>query len=286
MEKAVAVEASTDAAEIVGLRMARKVWSRMSDGRLLGLGFIVWHLLLIQRVTGNADQWVLSAMFWGAIAYQAMHLPRRERVRGWSRFLGWFLVGGLAIASFQLPINSAFVRVFPGWVAIAWVLLTVGWPTRRLWRPFLLVLALMIPPRLLPLLVQPWLDDICTLTAQTAAFGLHLVGFSVVQQGPFIQLPQGVVEVREGCTGVALAGTLLQLMVGMVALFPGIPVRKLIVESGAIAFFLSSLRVALMAAVVNRPDAFDYWHGNPGNQLFTLLAFLLFGLLIMHHEPN
>jgi len=266
--------------------MVGKVWNRMGDGRLLGLGFIVWHLLLIQRVTGNADQWVLSAMFWWAIAHQAMRLPMQEKVGRWSHFLGWFLVGGLAIASFQWPINSAFVRVFPGVIAIAWVLIALGWPTRHLWRPALLILALMIPPRLLPLLVQPWMDDICTLTAQVAAFGLHLVGFSVVQQGPFIQTPQGVVEVRGGCTGIALAGMLLQLVVGMVAWFPGIPVRILLIESGAIAFLLSSLRVALMAAVVGQTNMFDYWHSNSGNQVFTLLAFLLFGLLILYHEPT
>lgn len=253
-----------------------------------GLGSILalWHLAMILWITGNIDQLMLSLVFWGTILYQVSQLPTQKTVSRWRRFGGWVIMGGVAIATLQHPIPSFYVRLFPGLVTPLWILITVRCPLRILIRPALLILGLMAPPRLLPTLLQPWMDYICVFTAQAGAFGLYLIGFPVTQQGAFIYLPQGSVEVQSACTGVGLAGLLLQLILWVIAVIPNVPAGRLALESGAIALLVSSFRVALMAALVEQPDAFHYWHGDAGNQFFTTLALIAFGWVVLRHYPN
>jgi cyanoexosortase A len=116
-------------------------------------------------------------------------------------------------------------------------------------------------------------------TAQFAAFVLHYVGFNAVQQQTTITINHGAVDVLFRCTGIPLLILLLQLALLFFVLFPLTRQQRVrvIVLAVLIAFLLSSLRVALMAVVVNDPIAFAYWHGGNGSQLFSTGAIVLFG---------
>jgi len=45
-----------------------------------------------------------------------------------------------------------------------------------------------------------------------------------------------------------------------------------------IAFVTSGILVALMAVVVSNQEAFKYWHGPQGNQIFATISILIYGL--------
>ncbi|MFP3325509.1 archaeosortase/exosortase family protein, partial [Planococcus sp. SIMBA_160] len=89
------------------------------------------------------------------------------------------------------------------------------------------------------------------------------IGFDVSQEGVFIYLPDGSVEVLYACTGGPLIGLLLQLTF---VLFIIAPLNwkfasKILIGLLSLGFFLGVVRVALLAVVVSDDSAFDYWHG-------------------------
>jgi exosortase/archaeosortase len=169
--------------------------------------------------------------------------------------------------------ESAFVRLFPLFAFGGWSLMVRGWRQRPWWSIWALVAALSVPPRALPWLLETLADQpIRTITAALAAFGLHALGFDVVRQGSLIQLPTGTVDVEFACTGAALLGLLLQMSVLIAAMTNWRFVGKLFGGSVAIAALLSTVRVAIMAAVVGNEPVFQFWHGSNGGQLFTLIA--------------
>lgn len=242
---------------------------------LLGLGLVSLHSVLIVCVTGNADQLILSLLFWGAIADQVRQAgPLRWARSPLARVLGLALLGLLCLKS--LPITataSAFVRLFPLLAFAGWSLLVRQGQNGHGWKVWALVVALSVPPRTLPLVLETVLDrPIRVATAAAAAFGLHFLGFDVAQQGSFIQLPSGTVDVEFACTGAALLGLLWQVSVLLAVVTAWAKIRGLILGSVAIAALLSTVRVAIMAAVVGNEALFQFWHGSSGGQLFTLIA--------------
>jgi cyanoexosortase A len=116
---------------------------------------------------------------------------------------------------------------------------------------------------------------------------LHYLGFDAVQQRTTITLNQGAVDVLFRCTGIPLLILLLQLALLFFMMFPLCQKQRmrLLITAVLIAFLLSSLRVALMAVVVNDPIAFSYWHGGNGSQLFSTGAIALFGWLCQQALP-
>ncbi|MFH7243179.1 MAG: archaeosortase/exosortase family protein [Spirulina sp.] len=241
----------------------------------LGLGLVGLHIALIVSVTGNADQVVLSLLFWGAIADQVRQGgPLRWARSPLARILGLALLGLLGLKSLPIPATeSAFVRLFPLLALVGWSLLVRQGKNGHGWKVWALVVALSVPPRALPLVLETVLDrPIRGATAAAAAFGLHFLGFDVAQQGTFIQLPSGTVEVEFACTGAALLGLLLQVSVLLAVVTAWAKIRGLILGSVAIAALLSTVRVAIMAAVVGNEALFQFWHGSSGGQLFTLIA--------------
>ncbi|MFQ4138580.1 archaeosortase/exosortase family protein [Nodosilinea sp. PGN35] len=244
---------------------------------LVGLGLMGLHLALIAAVTGNLDQGVLSLLFWAAIATQVRqqggyHLGRSPSVQR----LGVVAIGLIGLAAWPLlssdpAIARAVVRLLPLGAWAGWCLLGRRWRGQGpIWA---LVVAMSVPPRALPLLLETVLGgQICTTTAAIAAFGLHYLGFEVVQTGSLIQLPTGTVNVEFACTGAALLGLLLQVSILLAALTHWYLLPALGWWSAAIAALLSVVRVAIMAAVVGDETAFQFWHGPSGGQIFTLVA--------------
>lgn len=246
---------------------------------LIGLGLIGLHLALILQVTGNLDQVVLSLLFWAAIAAQVRQSRFDRRGRSPSaQLLGVVLMAaiGLAAGFFYGPgtaTETAFVRLLPVFAFGGWSLLGRGWRGWCWWPVWALVVALSVPPRAVPLLLETGLGQpLRVATAAIAAFGLHYLGFDVVQQGSLIQLPTGTVNVEFACTGAALLGLLLQVSVLLAAMTHWQRLPALGGWSVAIAALLSVIRVAIMATVVGNDAVFEFWHGSGGGQVFTLLA--------------
>ena len=242
---------------------------------LLGLGLVGLHIALIVGVTGNADQVVLSLLFWGAILDQGRQAgPLRWARSPLARILGLALLALLCLKS--LPITateSAFVRLFPLLAFTGWSLVVRQGQNGHGWKVWALVVALSVPPRTLPLVLETLLDrPLRVATAAAAAFGLHFLGFDVAQQGTFIQLPGGTVDVEFACTGAALLGLLLQVSVLLAVVTAWAKLGGMILWSVAIAALLSTVRVAIMAAVVGNEVLFQFWHGSGGGQVFTLIA--------------
>jgi cyanoexosortase A len=260
-------------------------WPLWTGGGLVGL-----HLVLVFKVTGNPDQWLLSLLFWGAIVTQLRRpWPRQLRPALWTRGLGLLVLGLLMLKSWHLNgDDTAFVRLFPLVAFGGWSLMVRGWRQRSWGLVWGLVVALSIPPRALPWLLETIADQpLRTTTAAVAAFGLHYLGFDVVRQGSLIQLPVGTVDVEFACTGAALLGLLLQMSVLIAAMTDWQSIGNLWGGSVAIAALLSTIRVAIMAAVVGNEALFQFWHGANGGQIFTVIALATLACWgFREHHPN
>ena len=151
---------------------------------------------------------------------------------------------------------------------------------KQYWRELIIVLLLSLPESSFLQIIEE-LFNITTLTANFAVLLLWYLGFSVSRQGANIFLPNGAVSVAVFCTGISNALLLLKLSVLFILMFPTDWLKKIIVMIGAIfiAFVTSGIRVAVMAVVVSNQEAFKYWHGPQGNQIFATISILIYGLL-------
>lgn len=249
----------------------------------IGLGLILLHLLLVWKLTEQTDQILLSGMFWLAIAQK---LWRRRRQLQWksdgiTSTIGLLLLGLTLIKSMSLFWTEAsFLRLLPILIAVSLGLLAAGWRLLQFWRELLLLLPLILPKGLLLYGLEAAIGlPIRTLTAQFSSFMLHYLGFTVIRQGTAIELPNGAVDVLFGCTSIPALILLLQLAILFVAFFPVAPAHysRVLAASVAIAFGVSSLRIALLAIVVADASSFSYWHGSQGSQIFSTIAIVLFG---------
>jgi cyanoexosortase A len=254
---------------------------------IVGVGLIALHLVLTWRLLKHSDQLILALLFWGAIAILLWR--RRESLvlesdRGAS-LLGLALVTVLICKSLSLFwFESTFVRVFPGLAALSWALLASGCRLGQYKQEFCIVLTLMLPQGLLAQLLHQQVGSyVQVLVAQIATFLLHYGGVDVVRRGIEVVLGQKAVAVEYGCTGMPMLILLLQLSIVLLMVFPASTLRQilLVVIATLITVSLSSIRVGIMALVVNNPVTFDYWHGAQGSQVFTTLAIGLF--ILSHH---
>lgn len=255
---------------------------------LMGIWLVGLHLILIIKVTGSFDQLVLAGLFWGAIVNQVRgHLPRRLPQSRSATGIGAVIICLLMVKTWNLyGTETAVVRLFPLLAFGGWSLMVRGWRLIPWWPTWVLVVTLSVPPRALPFLLEQIAGaEIQAATATVSAFGLHYLGFNVVQQGSFINLPNGAIEVEFGCTGAALLGLLLQVSVLIAATTRWRRLGKLLALSLVIATLLSIIRVAIMAAVVDDEAVFQFWHNSGGGQIFTLIALGLLAYLGLDPPP-
>jgi len=124
------------------------------------------------------------------------------------------------------------------------------------------------------------------LTAKFATFSLIQVGFDVSNQGVYVILPTGAIEVYGGCSGAVAMLQLLRLALLYFVVFPTrlnqrIWVRVLVpLVAILLAFSVNGFRVALLAVLAGSPSqkAFDYWHLGEGSHMFSMTSVLIFGL--------
>jgi exosortase len=109
---------------------------------------------------------------------------------------------------------------------------------------------------------------------------LKLFGQPVSIQEQFIVLPAGTVEVAPGCDGFEMSFVMVMTAVIMGILFR---VRSrmliaLIAIGITFALVLNICRIAVMvlAAVYWGKDAFEFWHGTIGGQIFSGILFTIY----------
>lgn len=249
---------------------------------IFGIGLVLLHLILTWKLVHQTDQFVLSLLFWQVIislVWQRRSLLNLES-NWFSTLIGFILITLMLLKSISLFwFETSFVRLLPGIIYFSLGLITSGGKLKQYWREGVLLLALIVPQGLVFQGLQLAIGyPVQSLTTQMATFLLHYLGFNVIRQDTIIILSNGAVEVRYACTGVPILIVLLQLAVLFLMTSP-LPRRKQLGMIGlaiAIAFLLSSIRVALMATVAHDSTTFAYWHGPAGSQLFSTIGIVVF----------
>lgn len=242
------------------------------------LALLDWRLGTFLQGPEAREDWLLTGTWLLVVV-----LTRRL---GWRPAPGREVVFGLGLAYLLVLVARLQpLEFYGGWIYRLGVagLLAIATPWRtlpyhRCWLALLLVLAL--PWSLLSWQVLPPLlgDALQHWTAWGSAGLLQYLTFDVRLDGTWVHLPTGAVEVRYPCSPGPLLVALLQaaLLLRGLAYWNGAQhswVRTLAWVLG-LGFGITLVRVAFLAVVVHRPALFDYWHGDTGSQLVSMVAVL------------
>lgn len=244
---------------------------------------ILLHLLIVRR-SQYPYLLLASSIFWAATAMQIYtqrhHLSLREHRATWG---GLLLLAGVVYRGLHAFESDYFLRLYPLLVLVSLSLLASGIQGLAHYQgAFYLLGFFAMPWELLYLL------DFSTWTTQFSTVLLRVMGFAVHQQGFTIALPGGAIEVYNGCSGVRSMTQLLGLAWIYVILSAVQGRQRYFILLGAvlIGFFANGCRVALLAILSSQPDTLHYWHQGDGSLIFSLLAVLLLGLLLLSLPPR
>jgi cyanoexosortase A len=152
---------------------------------------------------------------------------------------------------------------------------------KQYWQVFLIILFSLSDGLLFSLISTNF--DVSILAAKTANFVLWYLGFAVSRQGVNVILPTGAIEIYPACSGLNAMLLLLQLSFIFILTFPLKNIQKLILPILAVglAYIINIFRLVLMTLLVaaSNHEGFKYWHGEPGNQIFSTISILAFGLV-------
>ena len=249
---------------------------------VLGAAIIAIHLTLSFK-TGGSDRQITSVLFWLTAAY--LIWERQDKLEFQSGPVA-SLLGALLLSLLLLKSSGyceeSFLLGYPFIAGIALALIAAGFRGLRTYWPELVLLFFSgIPEVLLAKLTDP-----APLTAHFASSILWYSGFAITQNGIYLQLPGGSVQVYSGCSGVVAMTQLLGMSVLFLMLLP-LPwkwFQKLILPVAAVAigFVVNALRVSLMAILVSQKqmEAFDYWHAGSGSLVFSVIGTFLLVILL------
>ena len=249
---------------------------------VLGAAIIAIHLTLSFKTSGS-DRQITSVLFWLTAAY--LIWERQDKLEFQSGPVA-SLLGALLLSLLLLKSSGyceeSFLLGYPFIAGIALALIAAGFRGLRIyWRELVLLFFSGIPEVLLAKLTDP-----APLTAHFASSILWYSGFAITQNGIYLQLPGGSVQVYSGCSGVVAMTQLLGMSVLFLMLLP-LPwkwFQKLILPVGAVAigFIVNALRVSLMAILVSQKqmEAFDYWHAGSGSLVFSVIGTFLLVILL------
>jgi cyanoexosortase A len=244
----------------------------------------ILHIQLPFLLIPNLNNVVLHVFAWAGAAYliwqrrNQLAIGRTDVV---SCFIGTFLITLVLIRSWHIQGNPDILfGILPMFSAVALLLLSSGIRNLGQFKGELAMVAISVIPISH---LMPYLDRAINFSLLAAKFSsafLYFTGFEVKRQDVLISLPNGAVEVYTGCSG--LPGIILMWQLG--ALFvifcpvPRVILLALPIIGALIAFAINGVRIVLMALLVdakNRP-AFHYWHGDSGEQIFSLISIFLF----------
>lgn len=249
---------------------------------VLAAAIIAIHLTLSFK-TGVSDRQITSVLFWLTATY--LIWERRDKLEFQSGPVA-SLLGALLLSLLLLKSSGyceeSFLIGYPFIAGIALALIAAGFRgLRTYWRELVLLFFSGIPEVLLAKLTDP-----APLTAHFASSILWYSGLDVTQNGIYLQLPGGSVQVYSGCSGVVAMTQLLGMSVLFLMLLP-LPwkwFQKLILPVAAVAigFVVNALRVSLMAILVSQKqmEAFEYWHAGSGSLVFSVIGTFLLVILL------
>ncbi|MDB9489082.1 cyanoexosortase A system-associated protein [Dolichospermum circinale CS-534/05] len=248
------------------------------------------NLTLYWRVEQNFNQWFLELTLYGSILW---HLyQQRYDLTLVSVFPANFIGCCLIIipylnANFSVQEISIFWYFLPLITSVGFALLASGFQGIKQFRRYLVITAIFplveILVKLLGMLIK-----ITVISAKFTSFLLWYLGFDSTTQGTLVYVNNGIIDVLSECTAIPLLILLLKVSFLLIILFPSflkniyLPFILSVVISGV----FSVIRLAIIALVVTDKPAFNYWHGSQGGDIFALLSFLLFGIIILFLSPN
>ncbi len=199
--------------------------------------------------------------------------------------LGWVLGRGHWARRYLSP-DDTLASVMPAVAALAWYLLASG--SRGLgqhWRGLLCLGLAALPLKPLFGALALIRGYVTVVDAQFAHYLLWYLGFDAVRQGSEVVLAGRAIDIYEDCSSFAAVYLLLRLALVLMLVFP--LSRRwqggLVLAAIALGVFVNGVRMVLLAWLLanGQEDAFRFWHGPgaPGNQIFSTLTIVVFGLL-------
>ncbi|AFZ35234.1 exosortase [Stanieria cyanosphaera PCC 7437] len=150
------------------------------------------------------------------------------------------------------------------------------------WRTILIVSLTGIPFEHIFKLLSPT-QTISILDAKISRLILWYLGFDVTQTDNFVFLPTGSIEIAGRCSSFNLLWLMWQFCLVIYLCFTLKKSQRILLGFWAtvIALVVNGIRLCLMALLVanNHQEAFEYWHGSSGAEVFTTIAILLFALV-------
>lgn len=187
----------------------------------------------------------------------------------------WLLFRG-TVSEFQ---SDVITRIYP-LVSITGICLLATKPSKimQYWREIIIVGMTGVPWEHIFSLI-PTVNTIAILDAKISRIMLWYVGFDVQRTGDLVILPEGAIQIAGACSSFDLLGLMWQSCIVICFYFTVARNKKLLLLlcSTAIAFGVNGIRLCLMAVLVaaKNDEAFHYWHGDAGAEIFTTAAILL-----------
>jgi exosortase len=276
------------------------------QGRILLLSLIVgltylpsWLRLMAMLLSSTATTPLVcvgAACLGGVRLWQSRHDLRRATSSSVSRWIGYNVIG-FGMVLFPFCQSKTWSQAL-SWSIILLGLFLSSWGFAFLWRYWLSIFYLLlgIYPSALTVVSGSLLDTLTpaeTLEKIMAWAGggvLQLLRYSVVSDGIYLLLPTGGVSVYEGCTGFDLLVSILcvSLLVGISFALSWTRTFFLSGLGLILAFSLNAIRIALMAVAAAEwgDQAFEFWHGFWGGQIFASLLFTIYYYLIVWMLPK
>lgn len=195
-------------------------------------------------------------------------------------------------AKYIFLVEASVFWYFLAWFTlIGYVLLIAGLSgVNRFRREILLYFLITLLPLILRFISnQLQIFPITVFSAKLTSFLLWYIGFDSITQGQIVYVNGGAIDIHYGCTAIPLLIRLLSLALLTVLVFPEFcPQRSLtFILPFIISLVLSIIRLAIMVLVVKDAEAFDFWHGLEGGNLFTTLAMVMFfGIILLTAPPQ
>ncbi len=244
----------------------------------IGASLIFLHLNLVNQY-GNVDFMGSSILFWGAVVF--LIWERHEKINLESGIFASFfaatVIALVLLKCLSLSSYDIFLRFSPFISALSIGLLASDFKgLKQYWQELIILGFIAIPPGLPTQFI-----DLAKITAKFSYFSLWYFGLEVTRQGNYLFLRNGSVEVNEGCSGIHVILQLLGLAIIFLFMFPEIKLKQKIITPMVavfIAFFVNSIRVALLAILVSNKESFEYWHQGGGSFVFSMIAVMIFGV--------
>ncbi|AFY58419.1 exosortase, cyanobacterial variant [Rivularia sp. PCC 7116] len=267
-------------------------FKRLKDIRywLLGIagGLEAICLTLVWKAddTGHLGMSLLFLFAVGSLTWEKRHTLKFESEVVPS-IVGVGLIGWVLWQSANLA-DGNIMRLLSFVSALGVALLASGFQgLKQYWQELMILFFLGVPS-----VIASFLYDISPLTAKFSAFLLHYLGFEVMSQGVFINLPNGGIEVTTECSGIDTIVYILSVSVLALIMFPVHRTKRFFVPFMAIiiGFVINGVRVAMLAIfAASDKAAFESWHGGQASYLYGMIGILIFGCfywLILQQEEK